>query len=34
MDLITEAKKMVEKGRHSEGWVLIGKSQDGVQIIY
>ena len=33
MDLITEAKEMVAKGRHSEGWALIGKSQEGVQII-
>lgn len=33
MDLIAEAKEMVAKGRHSEGWALIGKSQEGVQII-
>ena len=32
MDLIAEAKKMVAQGRHSEGWALIGKSKDGVQI--
>lgn len=33
MDLIAEAKEMVAQGRHSEGWALIGKSKDGVQII-
>ena len=33
MDLIAEAKEMVAQGRHSEGWALIGKSKDGVQIV-
>lgn len=33
MDLIAEAKEMVAKGRGDKGWLLIGKSQEGVQII-
>lgn len=33
MDLIAEAKEMIAKGRDAKGWLLIGKGEEGLQII-